>query len=551
MKLENKTGHIQIPLSQLRITSNVRTDFDESEIAELAQSIKENGLINAITVKPPVTDGNGEKTYEVIAGGRRIRAHQWLCEHGDDFSMVDCKIVTGDMWTLQMIENIQRTDLTPRDKENAIAAALDQGLTQTQIADRLSKPIQYVNDIVAGAKVRKLADAAFLNTDGVSTKALAQLRGIPENELTAYIEGLCMRGGSVAMATALLHEWKAKQAEKELAKETPHGDFTPPAPTTPGSGCIASSSADARQMQGNVSEPDRTAAHCPPAPVPGASDGLEVGDEVQGLGERLRFADLSEGMYIIDDESTESLTVHRLCKIIRVYDGEDPAVEFDTGAGDAHHSFARPGSIDGDAPSGWVYAVSLGTHKVGGYAPEPNAGKDDENERTPEAENGEYSEYQLSRDKIEGRFIMGTEIDRVGRRLFFKDLWNGRKIVTHVGNRNNIVCAIASDVQPDSKGVTISYWKDKETRIDIYSARALIDDETTENGSWFLYEIPDDAKEVAVPDFQPKPKKGLQNPISRQIQVCWQTFGRSKKIPEDEKTAFRFYQELLTHFEGQ
>lgn len=233
MKLNATQTHIKVPLASLRITTNVRTDFDETEIAELAQSIKKNGLINAITVRPPVTDENGDKTYEVIAGGRRIRAHQWLCDHGDDFSMIDCKISTGDMWTIQMIENIQRTDLTPREKENAIARALDQGMSQKEIAERLSKPQTYISDIVAGMKVRKIADAAYLNTDAVSTKALAQLRSIPESDLTRYIEELCMHGGSVAAATALLHGWKAEQAEKELAKETPHGDFTPPAPTTP------------------------------------------------------------------------------------------------------------------------------------------------------------------------------------------------------------------------------------------------------------------------------------------------------------------------------
>ena len=80
MKLNATQTHIKVPLSQLKITTNVRQDFDEAEIAELAQSIRDNGLINAITVKPPVTDENGDKTYEVIAGGRRIRAHQFLFE---------------------------------------------------------------------------------------------------------------------------------------------------------------------------------------------------------------------------------------------------------------------------------------------------------------------------------------------------------------------------------------------------------------------------------------------------------------------------------------
>ena len=208
MKLSNTSTHIKVPLSCLRITSNVRQDFDEVEIEELAQSIKENGLVNAITVKPPKEE-DGVKVYEVIAGGRRIRAHQWLCDHGDDFSMIDCKISTGDMWTIQMVENIQRTDLSPREKENAVMTALDSGMTQKQISEKLSKPIQWISDIFAGAKVRKIADAAGIETDSIGTKTLSQLRSIPEDELPEKLRQLAESGGTYRTAT------KMAQAQKE------------------------------------------------------------------------------------------------------------------------------------------------------------------------------------------------------------------------------------------------------------------------------------------------------------------------------------------------
>lgn len=209
MKLPtNNANHIKIPLSCLKITDNVRMNFDEAEIEELANSIRQNGLMNPITVRPPETDADGNKTYEVIAGGRRIRAHQWLCEHGDDFSLIECCIRTGDKWALQMIENIQRTDLTPREKENAVAKALEEGLTQTQIADKLSKPIQWVSDIVAGAKIRKVADAAGLNTEEITTKTLSQLRSIPEEKLESYLSQLIAEGGTYRAATRMMQEEK-------------------------------------------------------------------------------------------------------------------------------------------------------------------------------------------------------------------------------------------------------------------------------------------------------------------------------------------------------
>ena len=223
MKLPaNNANHIKVPLSCLKITDNVRMNFDEAEIEELANSIRQNGLMNPITVRPPETDADGNKTYEVIAGGRRIRAHQWLCEHGDDFSLIECCIRTGDKWALQMIENIQRTDLTPREKENAVAKALEEGLTQTQIADKLSKPIQWVSDIVAGAKIRKIADAAGLNTEEITTKTLSQLRSIPAEKLQNCLKELIAEGGTYRVATRMM------QAEKNPATthvSTPDEDF--------------------------------------------------------------------------------------------------------------------------------------------------------------------------------------------------------------------------------------------------------------------------------------------------------------------------------------
>ena len=223
MKLPtNNANHIKIPLSCLKITDNVRMNFDEAEIEELANSIRQNGLMNPITVRPPETDADGNKTYEVIAGGRRIRAHQWLCEHGDDFSLIECCIRTGDKWALQMIENIQRTDLTPREKENAVAKALEEGLSQTQIAEKLSKPIQWVSDIVAGAKIRQIADAAGLSTEEITTKTLSQLRSIPADKLQYCLKELIAEGGTYRAATRMMQEEKNPTTTRV---STPDEDF--------------------------------------------------------------------------------------------------------------------------------------------------------------------------------------------------------------------------------------------------------------------------------------------------------------------------------------
>lgn len=184
----------------------------------LAQSIRRDGLMNPITVRPPIEDENGVKTYEIIAGERRFWAHKWLCDHGDDFSMIECCVRTGDTWTLQMIENIQRTDLSQREKEYAISEAMESGMTMTEIAEKLCKPISYVSDIVAGIKVRRAADEAALDTDEISTKALSQLRSIPKEKQPEAVKELKKRGGSVRAATEILNEAKPKPPKASESK---------------------------------------------------------------------------------------------------------------------------------------------------------------------------------------------------------------------------------------------------------------------------------------------------------------------------------------------
>ena len=335
MKLNATQTHIKVPLACLRITTNVRTDFDEAEIAELAKSIRENGLINAITVKPSVTDENGDKTYEVIAGGRRIRACQWLCDHGDDFSMIDCKISTGDMWTIQMIENIQRADLTPREKENAIARALDEGMSQKEIAEKLSKPQTYISDIVAGMKVRKIADAACLSTDTISTKALAQLRSIPESEIDGYIVQLSERGGTVSVATELLHEWQNSPIRTFREHQEEMQSFL---------STLESNEEDEIDIIGS--------AHFTP------------GDIINAAGKRLFFDDLKIGMQFVHASDEQSHMFLRVCEVTKINTDTEQAFYTD-GDRSCGHGIINKKDIDSDKNEhdSWIYASPVEAHE--------------------------------------------------------------------------------------------------------------------------------------------------------------------------------------------
>ncbi len=211
----NNLSTIKIPLEQIREDSgNVRKEYDWQEIENLAKSIQTNGLLNPLTVKPGVIEpGLGKNVYELICGHRRLRALALLQKQGVDVGLVECCIRTGDTWTLQMIENIQRTDLTAQDKENAIREMLSKGLSQKEIAELLSKPISYVSDIVAGTKVREKAEAAGIDTSSLKTRALAQLRSVDAEDLPDKVQELSEAGGTNAAATKILHEYKDEKSD--------------------------------------------------------------------------------------------------------------------------------------------------------------------------------------------------------------------------------------------------------------------------------------------------------------------------------------------------
>ena len=109
-----------------------RDQFDEESLLELADSIRENGLIQPITVR------QNRFGYEIIAGERRYRACKML-----GYKQMPALIVDADdieSARLALVENIQREDLSPLEEANGYLQMLKlTGLTQQQLAASLGK----------------------------------------------------------------------------------------------------------------------------------------------------------------------------------------------------------------------------------------------------------------------------------------------------------------------------------------------------------------------------------------------------------------------------
>ncbi|QDX81950.1 chromosome partitioning protein ParB [Denitratisoma sp. DHT3] len=114
-----------------------RTRMDPGSLEELAASIKSQGLIQPISVRPVGLVG-GQERYEIIAGERRWRASQIA-------GMAEVPVLIRDIpddaaLAMSLIENIQREDLNPLEEAAGLQRLIDEfGMTHQQAADAVGR----------------------------------------------------------------------------------------------------------------------------------------------------------------------------------------------------------------------------------------------------------------------------------------------------------------------------------------------------------------------------------------------------------------------------
>ena len=115
-----------------------RTRMDEGSLYELAESIKAQGIMQPILVRPVGKTSGGQPTYEIIAGERRTRAAKLA---GLDEVPVLVKEVPDEAAAaMALIENIQREDLNPLEEAQGIKRLTDEfGLTHEQAAQAVGR----------------------------------------------------------------------------------------------------------------------------------------------------------------------------------------------------------------------------------------------------------------------------------------------------------------------------------------------------------------------------------------------------------------------------
>ena len=118
-----------------------RKEFSEEKIQELAQSIKENGLIQPIIVRKSPILG-----YEILAGERRYRAS--IVAGLAEVPVIVKQLSDQDMMLHSIIENLQRENLNPIEEAKAYQSLIDKGFTHTEIAEKMGKSRPYITNLV-------------------------------------------------------------------------------------------------------------------------------------------------------------------------------------------------------------------------------------------------------------------------------------------------------------------------------------------------------------------------------------------------------------------
>jgi ParB family chromosome partitioning protein len=130
---------------------NPRRTFTEAELIELADSIKERGIIQPIVVREVP---NERDAYEIIAGERRWRAAQRAGLHDVPIAIVDA--TDAQSLEFAIIENVQRADLNPIEEAAGYVALMEQcNHTQEQVAQIVGKSRPYIANMV---RLLKLPD---------------------------------------------------------------------------------------------------------------------------------------------------------------------------------------------------------------------------------------------------------------------------------------------------------------------------------------------------------------------------------------------------------
>ncbi len=202
-------GSVLLPLAQVEAgLKQPRKRFEEEALSDLADSIREHGILQPLTVRR-LSSGY----YQIIAGERRWRAAKQA-----GLSEIPALIIDADdrkVMELGLIENLQREDLNPMEEAEGYAVLINEhGMTQEEVARRMGKSRPTVANalrlLALPANVQPLLEDGVLSAG--HARAILSVSGAENQQ--ALAERVVKDGLSVRQAESLSKGFVADKADK-------------------------------------------------------------------------------------------------------------------------------------------------------------------------------------------------------------------------------------------------------------------------------------------------------------------------------------------------
>ena len=190
-----------------------RREFDKGALKELANSIREKGILQPILARPN-PDGGAKSPYEIVAGERRWRAAQIAQLH--DVPVIVRDMTDNEALQIGIIENVQRSDLNPIEEAEGFQRLIDEfSYTQEVLAKTLGKSRSHIANTLrlvgATNKVRE-----YLVAGQLSAGHARALLGHPNADRLA--SDIVKQGLSVRDVEKLVADKKPSKGGSKLKK---------------------------------------------------------------------------------------------------------------------------------------------------------------------------------------------------------------------------------------------------------------------------------------------------------------------------------------------
>ena len=212
-----EAGSVFLPVSQVEPGLNQpRKRFDEESLADLADSIREHGIIQPLTVRR-LSSGY----YQIIAGERRWRAARMA-----GLTEVPAVIIEADdkkVMEIGLIENLQREDLNPMEEAEGYQVLLtDYGMTQEEVARRMGKSRPAVTNALRLTALPPEVREMLINGELTAGHGRAVLMVEGETAQTAFAKLIVQQGLSVRQAEAGAKKFTLLPRKEREKKEDPN-----------------------------------------------------------------------------------------------------------------------------------------------------------------------------------------------------------------------------------------------------------------------------------------------------------------------------------------